>query len=222
MDAPSILPVLGAAALISAASAIAAYYRRPPRSAPYYIFKPLTTVLILAVAVLPGTFPGDAYAGAICVGLVFSLIGDILLMLPGDLFLHGLISFLTAHLCYIYGFVSAGTADNPLWPALLLIAIGAAVLVYIFPALSRVLKAAVTLYVVVIVTMAALAAGRAAAHASAGTMSAAAGALLFMASDAVKAVDRYRRPFRLAQAVVLGTYFVGQLLIALSVALPAA
>jgi uncharacterized membrane protein YhhN len=138
-------------------------------------------------------------------------------MLPGDLFLYGLVSFLVAHISYICAFLSAGTAGDPWWPALLLVLIGAGILAYLWPKLSKVLKIAVSLYVVAIVTMAALAAGRAAAHASAGTVSAAAGALLFMASDAVKAVDRYRRPFRLVQAVVLGTYFVGQLLIALSV-----
>ncbi len=65
--------------------------------------------------------------------------------------------------------------------------------------------------------MAALAVGRSLGSMSAGTAAAAIGALLFMASDAMLAINRFRRPFRLAQAAVLGCYFAGQLLIALSV-----
>jgi len=45
------------------------------------------------------------------------------------------------------------------------------------------------------------------------------GAFLFLASDAVLAVNRFRRPFRLAQAVILSSYFAGQLMISLSVGL---
>ena len=37
-------------------------------------------------------------------GLVFSLAGDIFLMLPKNLFLPGLVSFLIAHMMYLIGF----------------------------------------------------------------------------------------------------------------------
>jgi len=42
---------------------------------------------------------------------------------------------------------------------------------------------------------------------------------LFLASDSVLAVDRFVKPFRAAQAVILSTYFAAQALIALSTAL---
>jgi uncharacterized membrane protein YhhN len=48
-------------------------------------------------------------------------------------------------------------------------------------------------------------------------MAAAAGALLFMLSDGMLAVDRFRRPFRWSRLAVLSTYFAAQWLIALSV-----
>jgi uncharacterized membrane protein YhhN len=50
----------------------------------------------------------------------------------------------------------------------------------------------------------------------AGSASALAGALLFVASDSALAWNRFRAEFKSAQAVVLGTYFAAQLLIALS------
>jgi uncharacterized membrane protein YhhN len=51
------------------------------------------------------------------------------------------------------------------------------------------------------------------------TLSAAIGALLFLASDLILAIDRFRRPFHLSHAAVLGSYFAGQWLIALSIGL---
>jgi len=48
-------------------------------------------------------------------------------------------------------------------------------------------------------------------------LAAAAGAGLFVVSDGVLAIDRFRWPFRAARAVTLATYWSAQLLIALSV-----
>ena len=50
-----------------------------------------------------------------------------------------------------------------------------------------------------------------------GALLACIGAVFFLVSDSVLAVNRFRRPFAAAQAVVLGTYFLAQCLIALSV-----
>jgi uncharacterized membrane protein YhhN len=46
------------------------------------------------------------------------------------------------------------------------------------------------------------------------TASLAAGAVLFMISDAVLGYARFRHRFRAAQAIILGTYYAGQWLIA--------
>jgi uncharacterized membrane protein YhhN len=214
-----LLLLLGLAVMASAVTAIAANYLRSPRSGLFYVFKPLTTILILAAALAPSAFLSDPYARAIGLGLLFSLAGDIFLMLPGNRFLYGLVSFLLAHLCYIFAFLAGGPIRAFPWAFLPLLSIGIVILGYLWPALSKSLRPAVSLYVAVIVAMASLAAGRAMDRLSTGTLLAAIGALLFMASDAVLAVDRFRRPFRLAQAVILGSYFIGQLMIALSIGL---
>ena len=52
--------------------------------------------------------PSARYKQAIIAGLFFSLVGDVLLILPQDVFILGLISFLVAHLFYIGAFVSVG------------------------------------------------------------------------------------------------------------------
>jgi uncharacterized membrane protein YhhN len=219
LELKSLLPVISLAVILSASLTIVAHYLRSPRPILIYIFKPFTTILILAAALLPGTFLPDPYARAIGLGLLFSLFGDVWLMLPGNRFLYGLISFLIAHICYIFAFLTHAPAYGFLWPVLPLSLIGAIILVYLWPALSAGLKGAVSLYVAVIVVMATLAVSRAVALFSIDTLSAAIGALLFMASDAMLAIDRFRRPFHLAQAAVLGSYFAGQLMIALSIGL---
>jgi len=215
----SLLPAISLAVVLTASVTILARYLHPARPKLFYVFKPLTTALILAAALLPGNFPTDSYAVSICLGLVFSLCGDIWLMLPRDRFLYGLVSFLFARLCYGFAFRTGAAANGFLWALLLLSMIGAITLGYLWPTLHAALKGAVGLYVAVLVLMTALAEGCALAHFSIGTLSAAMGALLFLVSDMVLAIDRFRRPFHLARAVVLGSYFAGQLMIALSVGL---
>jgi len=43
------------------------------------------------------------------------------------------------------------------------------------------------------------------------------GAFLFLFSDSVNAVNRFKKPFWLAQILILGSYFAAQLLFALSI-----
>lgn len=215
----SLLPVISLVVVLSATLTIVAAYLPPSQPRLFYVLKPLTTILILITALVPGTSFLDPYAGIICLGLIFSLIGDIWLMLPGDRFRSGLASFLLAHLCYVFAFRSGLVANAFPWLLLMLSIFGLTVLRYIWPALPEGLKAAVSLYISVIILMTALAAARATIRPAPDILSAAVGALLFLTSDLVLAVDRFRKPFHLAHAVVLASYFAGQLLIALSVGL---
>ena len=221
MELKSVLALISLAVLLSAGVTILAYYILPPRPWLIYLFKPFTTILILVAALLPGTLLADPYARLIGLGLFFSLCGDIWLMLPGNRFLYGLFSFLLAHVCYVFAFLTSGPVHSFPWMALPLSIIGAIILWYLWPSLPRSLRSAVGIYLAVIVMMAALAASRAIDRLSTGTISAAIGALLFLASDAMLAIDRFRRPFHLARAAVLGSYFAGQLMIALSVGIMA-
>jgi uncharacterized membrane protein YhhN len=221
MDWKPILPFLILAVGLSAGLTIRAHYLHPPRPVQLYVFKPLTIILILAAALLPGSFRTDFYAGAISLGLLFSLAGDIGLMLPGNRVLLSLVCFLFAHTSYIFAFLSDSRVSGFPWAAIPLGGIGVLLFGYLWPGLAARLKPAVGVYVVVIVTMATMAVQRAAAHLAVDTLSAAIGALLFMASDALLAVHRFRRPFRRAHVFILVSYYLGQLLIALSVGLRA-
>ena len=217
MPPPTSLVALSATAAASAGLAVYGYYAGPRRTL-VYVFKPLTTLLILAIALRHAGRTTSPYAGAVGLGLVLSLAGDVLLMLPTDRFREGLASFLAAHVCYIAAFTSGtGLITDPI-PAIAFGALGILLLLgVLWAGVPRRLRVTVVLYVAVILTMAFQAMARARRLHDASSILAAAGAALFVASDALLAWDRFRAPIPFSRAAVLSTYFLAQWLIALSV-----
>lgn len=181
-----------------------------------YLFKPLATLAILALAVLALAAEPSRYAWAVVVGLVFSLAGDVFLMLPSDRFREGLASFLLAHLAYLVAFTTGVGFADPAWPYLVWGLIALPVVARLWPALPGELRIPVAVYMAVLLAMAAQATCRALATGEETAWLAAAGAALFVASDTCLALDRFARRFVAAPALVHVTYFAAQWLIALS------
>jgi uncharacterized membrane protein YhhN len=208
---------LAVSAAAVAALAIRAHYLGEAGLRQVYLFKPLATLLILALVAVSAPLPPSSYHWAIAAGLLFSTAGDVFLMLPRDRFVAGLASFLVAHLCYLAAF----TADAPFGAGLLLwlpfFIAGGAVVMLVWPGLRPALRGPVAAYVLVIAAMAGQATGRWSVGGNEAALLAAVGAGLFVVSDAVLAIDRFRWPFGAARAVTLATYWSAQLLIALSV-----
>jgi uncharacterized membrane protein YhhN len=173
-----------------------------------YVFKPLAT-LALAILAYRAEAPAT-YRRWITVGLLASLAGDILLMLPGTLFVPGLAAFLVAHLCYITAFANDGAGVRaPLWPALPIIALAAMVLTYLWPSLGA-LRVPVVCYIAVISTMAWQANARWLVQRTPGAAFAAVGSVFFLASDSSLAIRKFHGPFAGATLVVLITYYAAQ------------
>jgi uncharacterized membrane protein YhhN len=205
--------VLSAGALAAVLALVWGEYRGP--RALVYLAKPLATLLILALAWLAPPDANPWLARWIVAGLIFSLAGDVLLMLPSDRFVAGLASFLVAHLCYIAAFtLEAGIQIAPLALVPLLVAVW---LVYrrLAPGLGN-LRVPVIVYIGVIVVMVWQALARCAVVPGAGPPLAAAGALLFATSDSALALARFQGPFKGSRAVVYASYFAAQWLIAVS------
>jgi uncharacterized membrane protein YhhN len=191
-----------------------------------YIFKPATLIAIIIVAFLLTQGPHDEWqARYFLIGLVFSLAGDVFLMLPGEgFFLPGLVSFLLAHLCYIAGL----NASLPPLPSLLLFIPVAVIGILLYRRVASGLSAAgktsllvpVAVYSLVISVM--LFSAWATLWRGDWTTSrrvlVIAGASLFFASDAMLAWNRFVRPFGAANLGVIVTYHLGQLALASSIA----
>ena len=188
---------------------------------PYYLLtKPLVMVLAMIFVafraystVASGIF-NPKCRGLLLAALLFSLVGDVFLMLPGDYFIPGLASFLVAHLFYIALF-RQGQAWFPSRTALLgVLAFGGVVYAVLWSHLGNpVLQGAVAAYVGVISLMAAQALGRAMATGDAAARWVGAAACIFMLSDALIAVNKFLTPVPLASFWVLLTYYAAQLLI---------
>ena len=70
-----------------------------------YVAKPAVMVALLGLGLtlVPGSSASDAARPWFVAALALSLVGDVLLMLPSDRFVGGLVAFLLAHVAYIVG-----------------------------------------------------------------------------------------------------------------------
>lgn len=151
--------------------------------------------------------PATAYRRWITLGLGFSVLGDILLAVPGDLFVFGLAAFLCAHLAYLRAYCSKTL--RPALPALILSAITGITLLGVLASHGLgPLLIPVALYALAISAMLwrALACGGVAAL----------GACLFVFSDSLIGIDRFVRPFAAAPYLIILAYWLGQWAIASS------
>lgn len=179
-----------------------------------YLFKPGTMVLIILLALTAWPNLGR-FGWLVVAGLLFSLAGDIFLVLPQNPFAAGLASFFCAHVLYVTAFAATDPLTAPFWVLLGFLAYNAVrIFIRLKPGVQReggtMLQTAVVLYISVISLMVwrALVFG----HPLVTT-----GALLFYVSDLTLAWNRFVRPLRWGELAVMATYFSGQFCLALSV-----
>jgi len=208
--------ILSTLVLLSGAITIRAIYREADQQ--IHLFKPLTTALILAIALFNSDPVSITYKNLIAAGLVASLIGDVALMLPDERwFLYGLLSFLGAHVVYITAFTMENDGMAAWYYAVPFGLFALLMLFTLWPHLGS-MRGPVFVYMVVIMFMAWQAASRWLNNPDVrSTQLALAGAYLFVASDSVLAIQRFRGTWRSASFWVMSTYYTAQWLIALSV-----
>ena len=189
--------VLSALATISAALTIRSKYVPAPRGKRQeLVFKPLTMLLVIGIALVVPDAISPTYRALIVAGLVASLAGDVLLIFPTR-FVPGLISFLVAHLIYIVAFTATTAEPAPWWMLIPFVLYGALMLWQLWPHLGS-LRPAVLIYVGVILVMAWQAASRWVVVQERAEQLALLGAYLFVASDSVLAFERFRGGWRSA------------------------
>jgi uncharacterized membrane protein YhhN len=180
-----------------------------------YLFKVVTMLLVIAVAWLAIDPPSIIYKRLIVSGLAISLVGDVLLMLPSDLFLPGLVAFLVAQIVYTIGFIKVGGFYRSIWGALPFVTFGIVVLYFLAPGLDD-MFVPVLFYLVAIFVMVWQAFGQWRQTGETRALFALIGAIFFVVSDTALAFNRFDAPIAQASLIILGTYFLAQWLIALS------
>ena len=182
-----------------------------------YLAKPAVIISLLAWI---GT--NDGFQGQMIwfgLGLVFSLFGDIFLMLPKDLFVAGLVSFLFAHISYIIGYNQTLPPVNI--PSLILAVIVGITAAQIYNRIAiglakseqDKLKIPVILYTFVIsllLVSALLTLVRPSWEALPAILSSI-GALLFFVSDTLLAWNKFVDAIPKGRILVMITYHLGQM-----------
>lgn len=150
-------------------------------------------------------------------GLFFSWLGDVFLLLESlfsILFIAGLASFLITHLCYIVYFLSAKSAAGSLVKKqpvyiLLILGYGVGLVWLLFPSLGD-LKIPVILYAAVICTMLLCSLHIFLKVAVPANRHFVAGAVLFVLSDSLLAINKFYQPLAFAGTLIMLTYCAAQ------------
>ncbi|MGN7477047.1 lysoplasmalogenase [Solibacillus silvestris] len=175
------------------------------------VFKLLPMVLLITLAFLTKIPVKSTYYWLISIGLIFCAIGDYTL----QWFIIGLCFFLTGHIFYIFAFRSANTAKTPIYAKVILLLYGAIMMFWIAGSLVQkgdiVLAIAVAAYIVVILMM-----GWTSFRT--GSSFAIIGAMLFIASDSILAINRFMLDVAYSHELIMFTYYAAQFFLMLSIA----
>jgi len=174
------------------------------------LMKLIPMVLIILFALTAKPLFSRKYKQIIIAGLIVCMIADGVIYW----FLPGLITFFIGHIFYIFAFRHVGHKSMPIWAAVPLLLYGTGMAIWIagsqFSNGQTVLGIAIIAYIGVILTM--------------GWMAirtrlklAITGALLFIFSDSVLAIDRFVFEIPYRDVFVMMTYYAAQIFLAASI-----
>ena len=188
-----------------------------------YISKPLLMPLLLVFFIFQTKIFASSLKKWIILALLFSWTGDVLLMFEStnsNFFIFGLAAFLIAHVFYILFYENVirkeGSNKNYWW--FLPVIIYYIALIYILSPNLGDMKLPVRIYGIVISYMLiqALQTGRIKNPGAATLMIT--GAVLFITSDSILAINKFYESFEYAGIAIMLTYGIAQLLITLGAA----
>jgi len=186
----------------------------------HYIAKPAIIISLIYLFTKTSESLSKPIKNLTLLALVFSLLGDILLLFVDQsehFFTLGLVAFLTAHLMYVLLFLKHRNTDKSPFGFIALLLIFAASLFYFLKDGLGVMLIPVVVYMVVILAMSTTAYLR---KNKANTLSYGLvflGALFFMASDSILALNKFHQPIPWSNISIMVTYAIAQYLIVLGV-----
>lgn len=190
----------------------------------YENLRSISKPLLMPVLIADFIFSTKAFVSSlkkwVVLALVFSWLGDVLLMfdlMNNNFFIFGLIAFLIAHIFYIVFYERITRLENlrkNYW-LFIPVLIYYSILIYVLSPHLGEMKLPVRIYGVVISYMLiqALQVARIKNKQASGMMII--GAILFIASDSILAINKFYSPFETAGIAIMATYGIAQLLITL-------
>jgi uncharacterized membrane protein YhhN len=179
-----------------------------------FVSKPIP---IIALLLWLHRAPSGPYRRWIAIGLLLSLLGDMLLEWPADLFVFGLGAFLLAHLAYLRAYLQESRQLAPL-ALLVAVACGGSIFALLASGGLGALLLPVACYALAISAMLWRALARLGTDLDRkSALLAAGGAALFVLSDSLIGINRFVSPFNGASYLIILSYWLGQFGIAASV-----
>lgn len=180
-------------------------------------FKCLPIISLIVFVLLHGISLSKEYTFSrrILTGLVFSCLGDALLVWP-NCFIAGMIMFAIAQIMYIYAF---GFKPINLQLGAIMYSLCSLVIILLMPGLSGILVIGVPIYTVLLTTMAWRAISRVQFFEELWTwtkLCSCVGSICFLISDTLLGFHYFRGPVPYSQVSIMLTYYTAQLGIALS------
>lgn len=182
------------------------------------ISKPLLLISLLAYFIIHAKTNRNTTFYLMLGALFCSLLGDVFLLFEnrsGIFFILGLGSFLIAHVLFALTFIKKWNTNTPTnfwWIALLLLSYGILLFVILKDNLGA-LKVPVILYIMGILAMVITAYRRKGNVPKSSFNLVFIGALFFVLSDSVLAIDKFMVAIPLSHIIVMGTYATAQYLI---------
>lgn len=182
----------------------------------HYITKPLILISLLFFFWKHSSHLDTKTKQFTLLALVFSLLGDVLLMLvdaSANFFIGGLISFLLAHIFYVLVFLKKKNSANNVFPFLIILVVYACGIFYLLKDGLGDLLIPVIVYMLVILLMGIMAFLRRGSVSKNSFILVFLGALFFITSDSLLALNKFYEPFPLASLSIMTTYALAQLFI---------
>ena len=184
----------------------------------HYIFKP--SILLMLIGFYLST--ANPRNSTLLKALLFCWVGDFMIMFASRdeiYFILGLIAFLIGHLFYIFTFKQlVWQQPSTLLPTqrarylFPIVLTGTGLITILYPGLGS-LRIPVIIYAVVLMIMVSFALLRMSRTTSASFLWAFIGAVLFMVSDSLLAINKFYTSFEMAHLYIMITYIAAQLLI---------
>ena len=181
-----------------------------------YVAKPALLISLILFFWKQGSHIEKKIKYMIFLALVFSLLGDILLMFvnqSANFFIGGLLAFLTAHIFYVLVFLKQrNRSKNPYYFIVLMLLYGIILYYFLKDGLGSMLIP-VILYMAVILSMATKAFLRQGFVVKNSFILVFIGEILFMVSDSILALNKFYQPLPYSNFSIMFTYAFAQLCI---------
>ncbi|MDG4716236.1 lysoplasmalogenase [Winogradskyella marincola] len=186
----------------------------------HYIAKPAIVISLIFLFIKTSEGVSKSIKRITLLALVFSLLGDILLMFVEQsphFFTIGLVAFLTAHIMYILAFLKHRNKQKPFIGFIVFLLIYASGLFYLLKDGLGAMLIPVIVYMIVILSMATTAFLRKDMVNNLSYNLVFSGAIFFMISDSILALNKFYEPLPFSNISIMLTYALAQFLIVIGI-----